>query len=103
MSIFTGQVIPLSVSFTDDDGIVDITGGTIVFNYWSPSNNTATPTGSVNGSIVSASEGTASGEIEASVNIISGAWKVQASVFLSGDEWPACTTTFKVLSRGAIC
>jgi hypothetical protein len=101
--IFTGQKIPLSVSFTDTDGVVDITGGTVVFNYWSPSNNTATPTGSISGTIVSASEGAASGEIEASVNTISGTWKVQASVFLSGDEWPACTTTFKVLSRGTVC
>lgn len=100
MSIYKGQKIPLTTTFTDASGAVDITAGTIAYNYWIPNNNTVSPTGSVVGSIVSAPAGTASGEIPAATNIYSGIWKVQAVLTLSGDNWPAVTTTFSVLDRG---
>jgi len=100
MSIYKGQKIPLTTTFTDVDGAVDITAGTIAYQYWIPSNTTETATGSVLGSIVSAASGTVTGEISAAVNIIEGVWKVQAILTLSGDVWPAITTTYTVLKRG---
>ena len=99
--IFTGQKIPLTTTFTDDDGVVNITGATIRYDYWLPSNGTATPSGYVNGSIVDAASGTARGEIPAAPNIASDCWRVQAVLTLSGDEWPAVVTAFKVYLRGS--
>jgi len=102
--IFTNQPITLSTAFTDDDGIVDLTGATIRYDYWYPANTTSTPTGSVDGIVVNESLGLASGVIPASINIWAATtWRVQGVAIISGDEYAECTTTFEVSSRGDSC
>ncbi len=103
MSIFTGQRIPLSTFFTDDDGIVDITTATIRYDYWLPGNTTDTPDGNVVGVVVDGPTGEASGNIPDTVNIVAGNWIVQGNAIIGSDEWPECSTKFKVLARGKTC
>ena len=103
MSIFTGQRIPISTFFTDDDGVVDISGATIRYDYWLPGNTTDTPDGNVVGAPVDGPTGEASGSIPDTVNIVAGNWIVQGNAIIGADEWPECSTKFKVLSRGKAC
>jgi hypothetical protein len=106
MSIYTGQRIPLSTIFTDADGVVDISGGTIRYDYWLPGNTSATPSGFVAGTIVDGPNGVASGNIPDTVNtdeVGVGNWIVQGNAIIGIDEWPECSTKFKVLARGKTC
>ena len=106
MSIYTGQRIPLSTIFTDVDGVVDISGATIRYDYWLPGNTTATPSGNVAGIVVDGPTGEASGSIPDTINTSAdgaGNWIVQGNAIIGADEWPECSTKFKVLARGKTC
>lgn len=110
MSIYLGQKIPFKTPFTKTNPetglteIVNLTGATIRYDYWYPTNATATPSGSEIGSVVSADLGTASGFIPAAENTeIGDRWRVQAIAIIGGDEWPACSLAFEVKARGEIC
>ena len=104
MSIYTGQPIPLSTTFTDASGVVDISGGTITYNYWKPSDRLSVgPTDTLDGTIVSGAAGTATGEITLDLVDESGTWIVQAVATLSSRPWPECSTEFTVLARGKTC
>ncbi len=104
--IFTGQKIPLKTTFTETDcstGVtspVDLTGATIRYDYWLPTNSTTVHDGNVTGTVLVPLSGTAEGDILAATNNVAGAWKVQANAIISGDEWPAGTITFTVQNRG---
>ncbi len=103
MSIYTNQRIPLSTLFTDDDGVVNLAGATIRYDYWAPGN--APPndkSGSVVGVIEDEVTGEASGSIPDTVNIVAGNWVVQGNATIGSDEWPEVSKKYKVLDRGKI-
>ncbi len=101
MAIYKGQRIPLTVAFTDNSGVVDISGGSVTFDYWLPTNPNETPSGSISGTIVSPTLGTATGDIPESIDTESGTnWRAQAVLTLGSDTWKAKTSTFSVLNGG---
>lgn len=105
-NIYTGQRIPLRIPFTDKDGVVPLTGGSVEFDYWNPTNKTKIPDGRVVGSIEGdPTLGIGIGSIPAGDNTIAGdTMRIQGVAILSGDEWPACTElNIKILERGTNC
>lgn len=101
--IYVGQKIGLETTFTDDDGVVNLTGGTVAYEYYLPGNSTNTEDGTISGSIVDAATGTAEGEIPVATNDTSGQWRVQAVATVAGDTYRAETTCFTVYPKGAGC
>lgn len=103
--IYVGQRIPLRIPFTDDAGVVDLTGGTVDFDYWYPTNKTTTPDGRVAGSIDGdPTLGIGIGSIPAVDNTVAGdTMRIQGIATISGDEWPACVElNIKILERGTL-
>lgn len=101
--IVVGQKIGLEATITESGTAIDISGGSVAFDYWIPGNKTSTPDGSIEGTIESGPDGTVSGELPASINTSSGIWRFQASVTISGDTYRACATTQDVKPVGAVC
>ena len=103
--IFTGQRIPLSTAFKNQDGdILNLENATIRYDYWTPENRpnskgTNAKSGDVPGVVVDAAAGTASGNIPALTNTIVGTWTVQEVAIIGGEEWPACPTDFTVIAE----
>ena len=103
--IYVGQRIPLRIPFTDKDGIVDLTGATIEFDYWYSTTKTNTPDGRVVGSIDGdPTLGIGVGSIPAVNNTVPGdTMRIQGIANISGDEWPACAElNIEILERGTL-
>ncbi len=100
--VYTNQPIPLSTIFIDQDGnVVSLSGKTVRYDYWLPTNSIPTPTGFVNGVIEDAAAGSASGIIPASANTTAGKkFRVQGVVIEGSDEYPEDTTNIPILERG---
>lgn len=99
--IFVGQRIDLAATITEGGQAIDISGGTVLFDYYLPGNISSTPDGSVAGSIVSGPDGTVSGVFPADLNSLSGDYRFQAAVTISGDTYLAKSTCLRVYPKGA--
>lgn len=101
--IFVDQAITLNTTFTEDGTVIDITGGTVEYDYWLPGNYTATPDDSITGSIVLGTAGTATGEFPSALNTAAGNLRVQAKVTTSGNTYRAAATCAEIYPIGAGC
>lgn len=102
--IFVNQKIGLSTTFTESGVVIDISGGTVTYEYYYPGDSSSTPSGTISGSVVSGPDGTATGEITAEINNTVGEnFRVQAVVIVSGDTYRAQTTCFQIYPLGAGC
>lgn len=102
VNIYVNQDIPLTTQFIDRNGnAVDLTGKTVRYDYWLPTNGSDIPDSSVPGTIVDAVSGSATGLIPATENTTSGRYlRVQGVVVDSGVDLPEVTTRFEIFARG---
>jgi hypothetical protein len=98
--IYIGQSVLIETTFTEAGAAVDISGGTVTFDYWVPGNSTSTPDGTITGTIVDATAGEAEGEIDGALTVTPGLYRVQSIITLSGDSYRGTTTGFTVYPLG---
>lgn len=102
--IFVGQKIGLETTFTLNGTALDISGGTVEWDYWYPGNTTDSGYGTITGAIVSGPDGTAEGTFQSSLNITSGKYlRLQAKVTIGGETYRAAATCEEIYPVGAGC
>lgn len=88
MTIFVEQEFALTSTITKDGGtVVDISGQTVVFDYWLPGNKTDVPDDNIPGTIISGPDGTVAGIFPDTLNTKQGTYKFQARVTIGGKTY----------------
>lgn len=102
--IFVNQEFGLESTITENGSAVDLTGGSVAFDYWLPGNATTFPDGEVAGVIVSATDGTVTATITEEINNTVGKYfRSQAKATVGGKPYPAPATCSEIYPRGAGC
>ena len=105
MSIIVNQPLKLSDTFTVNGATISAPLTAAVYDYWKPSNNTTTKSGTWTATILDANAGTVEYDIPENIldEVTSGStkWKTQLNGTIGGLTFPADAYCFEVVYRGA--